>query len=71
MEVNTQRRAAGLKEKIPDMQKTLDTVRFLAIRTVRTRKAVPHERGAGDPDGLNSITGKVLIENKARRVGSD
>ncbi|KAI9878676.1 MAG: peptide chain release factor 1 [Pleopsidium flavum] len=25
MEVNTQRRSAGLKDKIPDMQKTLDT----------------------------------------------
>ncbi|KAI9787763.1 MAG: peptide chain release factor 1 [Geoglossum umbratile] len=34
MEVNTQRRAAGLKEKLPDIQKTLDTVQFL-----KTRKA--------------------------------
>ncbi|WPG97330.1 Hypothetical protein R9X50_00010400 [Acrodontium crateriforme] len=32
MEVNTQRRAMGLKENIPDMQKTLDTVRFLKTR---------------------------------------
>ncbi|KAK5156476.1 peptide chain release factor 1 [Oleoguttula sp. CCFEE 6159] len=32
MEVNTQRRAAGLKDKIPDIQKTLDTVRFLQTR---------------------------------------
>lgn len=32
MEVNTQRRAAGLKDKIPDIQKTLDTVRFLKMR---------------------------------------
>ncbi|KAF2661651.1 Prefoldin, subunit 3 [Lophiostoma macrostomum CBS 122681] len=32
MEVNTQRRAAGLKDKIPDIQKTLDTVRFLQSR---------------------------------------
>ncbi|KAF2177411.1 Prefoldin, subunit 3 [Zopfia rhizophila CBS 207.26] len=32
MEVNTQRRAAGLKDKIPDIQKTLDTVRFLKTR---------------------------------------
>lgn len=35
MEVNTQRRAAGLKDKIPDIQKTLDTVRFLTTRKVR------------------------------------
>ncbi|KAL9615537.1 MAG: hypothetical protein Q9167_000050 [Letrouitia subvulpina] len=32
MEVNTQRRAAGLKEKIPDIQKTLDMVKFLKTR---------------------------------------
>lgn len=32
MEVNTQRRAAGLREKIPDISKTLDTVRFLKSR---------------------------------------
>lgn len=34
MEVNTQRRAAGLKDKIPDIQKTLETVRFLKTRKV-------------------------------------
>ncbi|KAL9605915.1 MAG: hypothetical protein Q9179_000892 [Wetmoreana sp. 5 TL-2023] len=32
MEVNTQRRAAGLKEKIPDIRKTLDMVQFLKSR---------------------------------------
>ncbi|KAF2266222.1 Prefoldin, subunit 3 [Lojkania enalia] len=32
MEVNTSRRAAGLTDKIPDIQKTLDTVRFLKTR---------------------------------------
>ncbi|MCJ1407191.1 peptide chain release factor 1 [Ptychographa xylographoides] len=32
MEVNTQRRSAGLKDKIPDIQKTLDTVKFLKSR---------------------------------------
>ncbi|ORY09723.1 Prefoldin subunit-domain-containing protein [Clohesyomyces aquaticus] len=32
MEANTQRRATGLKDKIPDIQKTLDTVRFLKLR---------------------------------------
>lgn len=35
MEVNTQRRAAGLKDKIPDIQKTLETVRFLKTRKAR------------------------------------
>lgn len=34
MEVNTQRRAAGLRDKIPDIQKTLETVRFLKTRKV-------------------------------------
>ncbi|OMP86015.1 putative prefoldin subunit 3 [Diplodia seriata] len=32
MQVNTERRAAGLKDKIPDIQKTLDTVRFLKTK---------------------------------------
>ncbi|KAJ4344102.1 peptide chain release factor 1 [Ascochyta clinopodiicola] len=32
MQANTQRRAAGLKDKIPDIQKTLETVRFLQTR---------------------------------------
>lgn len=35
MELNLQRRIAGLKDKMPDIQKTLDTVRFLKTRTVR------------------------------------
>ncbi|KAI4152541.1 MAG: hypothetical protein LQ340_002848 [Diploschistes diacapsis] len=32
MEVNTTRRSAGLKDKIPDIQQTLDMVRFLKTR---------------------------------------
>ncbi|KAG8529195.1 peptide chain release factor 1 [Bacidia gigantensis] len=32
MEVNTQRRKAGLDDKIPDLQRSLDTVRFLKTR---------------------------------------
>ncbi|KAL4785930.1 prefoldin subunit 3 [Aspergillus varians] len=32
MEVNTQRRASGLREKIPDIKKTLEMVRFLKSR---------------------------------------
>lgn len=36
-----QRKAAGLTEKIPDIQKTLETVQFLKTRTVLLhRKAV-------------------------------
>ncbi|EON65174.1 hypothetical protein W97_04411 [Coniosporium apollinis CBS 100218] len=33
MQQNTERRTIGLKDKIPDIQKTLDTVRFLQTRT--------------------------------------
>ncbi|KAJ6166494.1 hypothetical protein N7470_001941 [Penicillium chermesinum] len=32
MEVNTQRRAQGLRDKIPDIKKTLEMVRFLKTR---------------------------------------
>lgn len=32
MEVNAQRRAVGLREKVPDIKKTLDMVRFLKMR---------------------------------------
>ncbi|KAK3346784.1 Prefoldin subunit-domain-containing protein [Lasiosphaeria hispida] len=32
MEQNLQRRVGGLKDKLPDIQKTLDTVRFLQLR---------------------------------------
>lgn len=32
MEVNTQRRGAGLREKIPDIRKTLEMVKFLKMR---------------------------------------
>lgn len=37
MELNLQRRMTGLNEKIPDIQKTLDTVKFLKLRRVRSR----------------------------------
>ncbi|KAK6062507.1 prefoldin subunit [Seiridium cupressi] len=33
MELNLQRRVAGLDDKMPDIQKTLETVRFLKTRT--------------------------------------
>lgn len=45
MEVNTQKRIAGLKDKIPDMQKTLDSVRFLRSQPVR-----PHNERT-EPEG--------------------
>ncbi|KAG5952823.1 hypothetical protein E4U53_007878 [Claviceps sorghi] len=36
MEMNLQKRMAGLKDKIPEIQKTLDTVRFLKSRKDET-----------------------------------
>lgn len=47
MEVNTQRRGQGLREKIPDIQKTLETVRFLGKR----RKVRSVIRTYGSPEG--------------------
>lgn len=34
MEANMQRKTQGLQEKIPDIQKTLDTVAFLQMQEV-------------------------------------
>ena len=34
MELNLQKRMGGLKTKIPDIQKTLDSVRFLKLKKV-------------------------------------
>ncbi|EYE98160.1 tubulin-binding prefolding complex subunit PAC10 [Aspergillus ruber CBS 135680] len=36
MEVNAQRRAVGLRDKIPDIKKTLEMVRFLKVRREST-----------------------------------
>ncbi|KAG6034165.1 hypothetical protein E4U19_005935 [Claviceps sp. Clav32 group G5] len=36
MEMNVQKRMGGLQEKIPEIQKTLDTVRFLKLRKDET-----------------------------------
>ncbi|GAB0134643.1 hypothetical protein EsDP_00003005 [Epichloe bromicola] len=36
MEMNLQKRMGGLKEKIPEIQKTLDTVKFLKLRRDET-----------------------------------
>ena len=42
MEVNAQRRALGLREKIPDIKKTFEMVRFLKLRReVHTHTHLP------------------------------
>jgi hypothetical protein len=40
MESNMQRKAAGLKDKIPDIQKTLETVQFLRKTVCFTRPSL-------------------------------
>ncbi|CBX98439.1 similar to prefoldin subunit 3 [Plenodomus lingam JN3] len=41
MQQNTQRRATGLRTKIPDILKTLETVRFLALHSPTTSTSPP------------------------------
>jgi Prefoldin subunit len=62
MEVNTQRRAAGLKDKLPDIQKTLDTVQFLKTREVRpgSRELLAHSIIIAD--SVDSQAGSEPIE---------
>lgn len=48
MEMNTQRRAAGLRDKIPDIQKTLDTVMFLESRKVRRPTVISYKGREGE-----------------------
>jgi hypothetical protein len=45
MEMNLQKRMGGLKEKIPDIQKTLDSVKFLKLRKVSTCSAFLDKAG--------------------------
>ncbi len=49
MEQNLQRRVGGLRDKLPDIRKTLETVQFLKLRTVRGGTKPLY--GAGGADG--------------------
>lgn len=49
MELNTQRRLSSLTEKVPDIQKTLDMVRFLATSHRKTAAAASAST-AGEAD---------------------
>lgn len=51
METNKQRAAVGHREKIPDIQKTLDMVQFLKTRKVYRLSAA----GEMSTDGHNSL----------------
>ena len=54
MQANTERRLQGLKDKIPDIQKTLDTVRFLKLRKVCLQRRLEHE-GLSDDDSSHIL----------------
>lgn len=47
MELNTQRRSVGLKEKIPDIKKTLEMVRFLKMNRENHIDSEEEEEGGG------------------------
>lgn len=51
MEMNTQRRSVGLKEKIPDIKKTLDMVRFLKLNRENTEDVESED----DDEGKRAI----------------
>lgn len=53
MEANVQKRAAGLKEKIPEMEKTLSTVQFL--RKTRHQQQQQRSEGKLDEDGDEGV----------------
>lgn len=46
MSSNVERRAAGLREKLPEMRKSLDTVKFLKLQHQQS-----HSTSKADPDG--------------------
>ncbi|KAL9625577.1 MAG: hypothetical protein Q9160_000290 [Pyrenula sp. 1 TL-2023] len=50
MEVNTQRRAEGLRDKLPEMKGTLDVVNFL-----RLQKSGSEDDGAGDEEASDEV----------------
>ncbi|PCH03610.1 Prefoldin [Penicillium occitanis (nom. inval.)] len=53
MEMNTQRRSVGLKEKIPDIKKTLDMVRFLKLNRENAEDA--EDAGSEDDEEKGGI----------------
>jgi hypothetical protein len=55
MEVNTQRRGQGLREKIPDIKKTLEMVRFLKLRKEVRRKNLGANLDPGN-EGYHDLT---------------
>jgi len=66
MEANTTRRSIGLREKIPDIQKTLETVKFLKLRKVcssLTRCDKIHITRTAKTSPLKTTYFKICAEN--------
>jgi hypothetical protein len=67
MEANNQRRARGLRDKIPDIQKTLDTVQFLQKRDVSfVSIRTVEESLAGHKDRVNPLFPPQQYRMKSR-----
>jgi len=65
MEQNLQRRVAGLKDKMPDIQKTLDTVQFLQLRKVRSlRMALVRGRKGEEERGNGTEVDVIFVDEQ-------
>ncbi|KAL1899181.1 peptide chain release factor 1 [Sporothrix stenoceras] len=60
MESNLQRRVSGLDEKLPDIQKTLDTVRFLQTRRPGAKKEANDSDDELDSDEDETEDGEAI-----------
>lgn len=67
MELNLQRRVAGLKDKLPDIQKTLDTVQFLKLRKVRTT-CVPDRGEEGHEERRRQLTRRTCAQDETDAI---
>jgi hypothetical protein len=64
MELNTQRRATGLKEKLPEIRKSLDTVRFMQRRMDARRKKMKKLQQKGKGEGKGCWKGYYIDEKE-------
>ncbi|KAI9788093.1 MAG: hypothetical protein M1816_007225 [Peltula sp. TS41687] len=65
MELNTSRRAAGLRDKIPEMQRSLDVVRFLKIKSRTAKTASTSAADTADADASDTATDTEATSAKA------
>ena len=60
MQQNVERRSLGLKEKLPEMKRTLQVVKFMK----RKRKALARKREEGRVDGLSLEESDEILDEK-------